>query len=355
MIIILDEKFNVTSVSNAYVNQCSAALGEIQVVTPYPNNVAMTASFILPDGTVTPRYAMTSTVSATDRTHTVFTLNMPSTVFSMQAGSVLVQFFVMLPGTSVTDGSCLLNVRSATTSVDGMYPIDDTFICVHELVDTAPTIATDINGLYVDDRENGYYLAGALLTPDTQAQVQVDLKYPQSQVIATASTNFVIRKGVPFDMTDYDVSADVWAQVQTQLSDLTTQVSSISQDKIATLSGDVQLWTKNGGFYMVEDTAKLYYAPGQFFNVSFYESAGDKYILFIQRQGNVVQCQAFVTDVDYYSPTKGKTCLLLLYSKQDGETITGEAKWFRFKDYATTSEVQSLIQSAVTTALNTPV
>lgn len=362
MVIILDENFNVTAVSDAVVNQGDAALGKIQVVAPFPNNIALLASFTLPNGTVTPRYPMSSSISATDKTKTIYTLNMPATIFSLLSGSVMVQFFALFPDSKeTTEYSCLLTVKSGSNAENSLYAVQEVYICDKSLTSAIPEIiplASDdgtilTEGLAVTENadNNAYYLSGGLKTADTQLSVTVKVTYATPQTIATAATNFNIRKGVAFDLPSFgDIDNNTWNYVVQQLNELSAQVSTAINAGVKELddSETHNMWTLQSGYYFVKAGAIIYLNSTETLT-SEYEDM----LLFVENKG--LKNASYIAMVSH----KDSTGTIPIVPYFNYGVSDGGANWskynFSFGDYATEEEVQTLINNAVISVINTPI
>lgn len=281
MLIILDENFNVIETSDAAINQGDAALGRIQVVAPYPNNMALVVSFTLPNGFVTPRYPLINAISATDNTKTVYTLNTPATVFSLKSGTVTVQLFALLPdgASPVNQYHCLLNVYSSQAAVGGKYQITDTFICDSSLTAGVPAIVptADTAGLTVvlDEEKNAYFLTGTLNNPSAALAVTVTVTYSKPTNIAATATNFTVRKGVPFNLPAYaDIKQTTWESIVANIAllggDISDLKSTLKELDLTTQS--YNLWELDSGIYALvakaPATGKLYYKTDSAIEIS---------------------------------------------------------------------------------------
>ncbi len=366
MLIVLDENFNITAVSDAYVNQGDAALGKIQVIAPYPNNIALVASFTLPDGFVTPRYPLVNSVSATDKTKTIYTFNVPATVFSLMSGTVQVQFFALLPNSGKTNEySCMLNVKSSGGS-DGKYPIEDTYICDKSLTAKAPEIiaTAETAGLSIMENtsNNAYYLTGTLATADTALSVTVKVTYAQPTAIATAATNFTVRKGTAFNLpTLGDVDQNTWTYIVQTLAELSSDVSKALESSITTLkapnanageAGTYEMWLLETGYYKVEKGAVIYLS-GE--NESLTNPTEDM-LLFVSND-NLMNASYVCITAYKFDPATTPVSPEIYYGYSNGGNAAGD--WqkdvFKFGAYVTEPEVQSMINAAVITTINTPV
>ena len=115
MIIVLDNDGNVVLTSDATINQGDSAVGRVYVVSPFPNNVAMTVSFTLPNGKVTDEYALAVDIGETGELldkfrPVVYKLTTPSDVFSIISGRVGVQLYAYSP-----IGEATINPYDSTT------------------------------------------------------------------------------------------------------------------------------------------------------------------------------------------------------------------------------------------------
>lgn len=357
MVIIIDENFNVISVSDAVVNQGDGALGRIQVVAPFPNNLALLASFTLPDGTVTPRYPLINSISTTDKTKTIYTFNIPATVFSLLAGSVQVQFFALLPDSKkISEYSCLINVKSGgtDTSGNGLYAITPVYVCDKSLTSKTPEIinVTDDSGTVITSRlsvtlnedNNAYYVSGWLYSADTSAPVTVKVTYATPQTIATTATNFTIRQGTAFNLPAFgDIDQNTWNYIVSTLADLEVGVSTAIQGSINTLDSTTHnMWALKSGYYIAKKGAVVYLTKDQTQSLS--NTVNDALILVTNETG----LSAVYT---YIGQTDGVPTIL--YGNSDGTNYLKST--FTFGDYVTEQEVSDMINSAVISVLNTPV
>lgn len=356
MVIILDENFNVTAVSDAVVNQGDAALGKIQVITPYPNNIALVASFTLPDGTVTPRYPLVSSISATDKTKTIYTLNVPATVFSLISGSVQVQFFALLPNSGQTNEySVLLNVKSGSVQSLNEYAITDTYICDKSLTNAPPQIiqTAQTSGLEVIENEsnNAYYLSGGLSTANTPLTVTVKVTYATPQTIATTATNFTIRKGTAFDLPSFgDIDQNTWTYIVQTLAELESGISEAINASIKQLSGtNNNMWALPTGYYKALKGTVINLTTDKNQTI---ESSYEDMLVFVENN-NVRNASYVVVFTDKDSTGSMPMVPFIYYGYSDGNNWRKET--FRFGKYLTKIEVQSMINAAVTDVINTPI
>ena len=355
MLIVLDENFTVTAVSDATINQGDAAIGRIQVIAPYPNNVALVASFALPDGTVTPRYPLVSSISATDKTKTIYTLKTPATVFSLLSGAVQVQFFALLPDSGQRNQySCMLNVKSADTATDNVYKIDDTFICSADMTDGVPQIVqtSDTAGLSVtlDSDNNSYYLTGGLSEKAKTLSVTVSVTYIQPTAIATTATNFTVKKGTPFNLPAYgDIDANTWNQIVSILGGLESNVSQLNNLPVSTITENLDMWTMATGFYKQQKGVSVYLNTAK--TESIFAETDDIALIVIN------ESKLNASFVSVYAD-KSSTGLMpsppkLIYGYSTGTDFVKNS--FVFGDYVTKTEVADMINSAVIETINTPV